>query len=323
MKNSQVVRVWVVSSILFGIIYMLAWPSGVMACDPDCGDCKKWDEESESCVWSDPSYNCAADLDCGPDCGDCISCRCQDDDTECGACEACLGATCDFLCDDPLPVCDEEHEQCVECVENEDCGAGPGHVCCDYECCESLWCCGDSCCDASEVCCGGDTCCDLEKCCGGTCCGADQYCCGSVICDANEVCCYDVLTGEHSCEMPCTDEVVDTTTCAEDHAGGYECPGCVPAPLGTGCAEHIFTEYSGLDISECYDGCLLDHTTTEAICYVERRCVDSPIEDALCLLFGNGELGCVPDDTPVVFCSECECTGPVVYTYTRETCTCN
>lgn len=87
--------------------------------------------------------------------------------------------------------------------------------------------------------------------------------------------------------------------------------------------ERVQTVFSGLEISECSGGCPdSDYNTTEEVCFEEKQCVDQPIEDALCLLFGNGELGCVPDDTPVVFCSECACTGPVIYTYRRETCTC-
>jgi len=139
------------------------------------------------------------------------------------------------------------------------------------------------------------------------------------------VCCFDPLTQEHYCSLPCRDEVVDDWTCARDHQGGNECPGCLPGPIpGMVCTEHSFTEYSGLEISECSDGCWFsDHHTTTEVCYVERQCVDSPQEDALCMYFpSTDELGCVWDDIPIVFCNECECEGPVIYTYTRETCKC-
>ena len=186
---------------------MLPWPTGVMACVPDCGACKYWNVDSQSCEWSQPYYTCQEDLDCGPDCGDCINCQCQDDDTECGACGVCLGATCDFLCDDPLPLCDEQTDQCVECLDSANC---PNNA----ECCNGL------CCDSGQACCDDLTCYDPdeEHCCSyddGTVCNNDETCCSGT--NGNTCCDPDGATCDGG------DEPGIYTHCYFDNIDTYEC----------------------------------------------------------------------------------------------------
>jgi hypothetical protein len=45
------------------------------------------------------------------------------------------------------------------------------------------------------------------------------------------------------------------------------------------------------------------------------------------MVFGSGELGCVPDvnpdgsdGTPIISCDKCGTGGEIIYTYTRDTC---
>lgn len=80
-------------------------------------------------------------------------------------------------------------------------------------------------------------------------------------------------------------------------------------------------------IHECEGGCRSD--TNSVPCYYVHNCIDKSFEAAaLCMLFGNGELGCVPDydaeggdATPVFGCIKCSTGGEIIDQYDRDTCT--
>ena len=130
----------------------------------------------------------------------------------------------------------------------------------------------------------------------------------------------------YHCNPPCWDEVTDTTSCDESQEETYECPACLVFPGGGGCAGHTYRDYSGLQIKECHDGCpQFDWNVSDEICYELKKCVDAQVhQEALCMLFGNGELGCVPelDDTLIVACVVCGTGGDLVDTLKKEICSC-
>jgi len=79
----------VVSTLLFLL------PAAMIACEPDCGECRYWDPESESC---ELSGTCASVWACTSECQRCINCYCTDWNTKChvlhDACWYCSNGVC-------------------------------------------------------------------------------------------------------------------------------------------------------------------------------------------------------------------------------------
>lgn len=283
----------------------------------------------------DPNKTCCNNECCNNKCCNdecCYDKTCYDPNKK-RCCEDGNGHTCDIN----ETCC---NGQCCNPKKCEDCNdvTGTCESRCKPENCET---CLDLDGDGTSSCevCGGDPtkCCVEGECknyCGLSCpCREDQYCCGSSLplpgagecCNPDEVCCYTDTSG-FFCRPPCEIYPVDCTTCAKSHEDDYKCPGCLPFPSGYGCLCFTYREYTGLVIQGCEYGCR--HDTGYEPCYRERRCVDHGVEEAaLCILFEDNKLRCVPDldsegedGTPIIGCDECDTGGGVVYTYNRYTC---
>jgi hypothetical protein len=145
------------------------------------------------------------------------------------------------------------------------------------------------------------------------------------------------------CNPPCRDEVTDLTSCSEDNEDDYKCTGCQqvsPPTCGT------YRDYTGLEISTCYDGCGYDWNSSDEICYEVKDCFFMFHPNSWCLEC-EGEMSCFPViESPggeedcetsgecivnilcdlAVTCIQCESdpeNDPVIITVRKETCECN
>lgn len=194
-----------------------ACPEG-LSCDEEAGLCRRPDA---GCVGSD----------CGcteGSCDDGLFCNGQETcDEERGNCEAgappCGGAT---------PVCDEDNDACVECLDSLDC---PGFFdeCIENQCvcvpdCAGRACgddgCGGSCGECESGLCGDDGICGCVPDCTGKACGSDG--CGGSCGECQEGKTCDEQSFQCVCQPDCTGKA-----CGDDGCGGScgECPEALQA----------------------------------------------------------------------------------------------
>jgi hypothetical protein len=246
----------------------------------------------------------------------------------CASGQFCCNNTC---CNNGNSCCNNQ-----TCCNTNNCKKCQGSQCVS-KCTDTQYCCGGTCIPWEKWCCGGTTPCDTE-CCGDKCCSETQFCCGDeTCCNANEVCCF-TLGGQYYCKPPCSDQITDTTSCSQDNEDTYPCNDCkqvLAPPLGT------YRDYTGLQISECYNGCpQFDWNTSDEICYQEKECYLSIHENSMCLEC-EGHKACFKVKyTPPLCETEGDCVAQVlcdiihlclqsnpgstvVYTDYRETCVCN
>jgi len=301
--------------------------------------------------------------ECVPACTGCQTCEagvCVDDDDKCGSsvccdgtcCSAgqtcCNGTCCEACCDGITPY-NPATETC--------CGDGYGTVCSGSSpCCLDVpggisfctaYCYDSVCCSSAQWCCDNVECCDYP-CCGTECCGATEYCCGDpswneLCCNNDEVCCW-YIDGSGNfvfyCNPPCTEEVINTTTCSEDNEENYACIGCT-SPLPPNCTAQQYQDYSGLEIKECHDGCWWQ--TPDELCYEQRYCLADIKENHYCMEC-QGKWLCIPclDTGSSCICEEpsiagciinvscfiastcfkCITGGELIDTFKMETCNC-
>lgn len=134
-----------IKSIFFMLVCFLL--SGLtlpaIACPPfDCGDCRTWNAETETCDWDCDTGYCCEDDSCVSSCPGCKTCdgeHCQDDNNECSTCKECDDGNCvlkstsecdvDSDCTGPCHngcsscSCVDDNSQCSTCQEcdNGDC----------------------------------------------------------------------------------------------------------------------------------------------------------------------------------------------------------
>ncbi len=251
------------------------------------------------------------------------------------------GSCCYWISTGPGP-----NDGYCELMPGADCGDCAGCSPC-YSCvdCFCLW----DCTNPFATCCNG-TCCD-NPCCGNECCGANQYCCGNppwneLCCNSDEVCCW-YIDGSGNfvfyCNPPCTDAVTDTMTCNEYNEECFKCTDCKQISPPPTCSTTTYRDYTGLEISTCYDGCpQFDHNTSNETCYEVKNCFPMLHEDHLCLECEGWNI-CVEvvefGDPPVCetvgqcvvqiacniifLCFQCTEGTQVLETIKEETCQCN
>lgn len=310
---------------------------------------------------------------CDPPCQDCQTCEagvCVDDDDECDDCESCVNGSCESDCSPTQTCCNGtccdnccDGITCYDPATENCCNDGYGTVCSgSFPCCADVpglastctnYCHDSVCCSSGQWCCDS-VCCDYPCCGTEGCCGAPNYCCGDpswneLCCDADEVCCWELIMPgfviEYYCNPPCTDAVTDTTTCSQDNEELYECIACLNRTDGP-CSEYTYRDYTGLEISTCYDGCpQFDYNTSNEICYEERYCFgqlktlhlctecdegilcincDIDLEADVCQC-DDDNLGCavaVVACSLIINCWDCGEGGSLVSTVRRETCSC-
>lgn len=340
--------------IIFFLLSCFALPA--IACPPpDCGDCCHWvstgEEPDDGYCELNTGAECGACSGCTGECVSCNSCSCESD---CSPTQSCCNDTCCASgenCCDGITCYDPATETC--------CGDGYGTVCSgSFPCCLDVpglasictnYCHDSVCCSSGQWCCDS-VCCDYPCCGTEGCCGAPNYCCGDpswneLCCDADEVCCWsdDGMGGfVYYCNPPCTDEVTDPTICSEDNEDFYKCTGCKQV-VGPTCSPSTSRDYSGLEISTCYDGCpQFDHNTSNEICYEVKNCFGMFEADSLCMEC-EGEKSCFPVvefgepsecktigecvtqvACDIVFtCFQCTAVEIVSDTVYEETCQCN
>ncbi len=212
----------------------------------------------------------------------CVMLECQND-TDCDDGLFCNGPeTCDLAnntcvlgtvpCADPTPVCDEDNEQCVECLISADCPAGEV---CEANSCVILGCQNNAdCSDLADecnmgVCVEGE--CEQEPLSAGTNCGAGPTdCSGQDTCDGAGTCLdNDLPPGKAAPDdgNDCTDDECDgngnivhpnapdgtgcddsdTCTTGDSCLGGV-CSGD-PCPPGTQCQDGVCVEITEIELS--------------------------------------------------------------------------
>ena len=216
--------------------------------------------------------------------GGCSAEQCCDDDTCVSSCpegECCNDGTCES-----------------SCPEGECCDDGVCQIACpDGECCDDGTCVSENLCPGTTGCCDDGKC--VSACPGEECCSA-HLCVSS--CPEGEVCCSD----DEECHEEC-ENTEPTRACDTIHNEEYECIYCAPPGSGVACQSVTTRIYTGNIKHSCTGGCPGDCEEKPNVhCWTEYKCVEKDVlEDWACVVFGNGELGCVGPDM-IVFCPRCK-----------------
>ncbi len=163
-------------------------------------------------------------------------------------------------CADPTPVCDEDNDQCVECLVDADCAAGetcPNNTCvmlaCQTpaDCDDGLFCNGAETCDLDSNTCvpGAAPCADPTPVCDEAndqcvACVVDADCDDGLFCNGTETC--DPQLGCVSGGGPCASQLCDE--------GGDVCVNCL---VDSDCDDDVFcngTEPCNVDTGSCQPG---------------------------------------------------------------------
>jgi len=257
---------------------------------------------------------------CSPACNGsaCMVCRegvCVYDCDDWDLCESCVEGSCTSRCTGGCQTCDNSF-----CEDDESKCPGECERCSDGDCTNyEILCHGCEDCDASGNCVDDGVTCERCKTCNraGNCeddCEASEYCCGDypsaeICCDNSRVCCSNVdpqVGLFYSCELPCWEEVDDSTSCTNEDE---KCDGCrqvLPPTCGT------YRDYTGLVTKDCYAGCAWeDWDTTIEICYEVKTCVNIPYGNRLCVECA-GQNVCLPITIPNPPGGDCETYGECV-----------
>jgi hypothetical protein len=242
---------------------------------------------------------------------------CPDDGNFCSGDPVCQGnGRCGFTgnpCTGATPVCVEETDSCVECVENDDCGSG--EACSDNVCVDT--CSEDADCTDDGLFCNGDPVCTEGLCdtTGNPCSGDTPVCVeatdecvecvGDGDCGEGEVCTDNVCVPDVECTVdadcnddnPCTTDTCTEGVCSNDQIACPQGQSCNPA---TGNCEDIACTSD----ADCNDGfsCTEDTCNAGTCEYtnIDARCNDGQ--------FCTGTETCDPAD-PDADAAGCVATG--------------